>query len=84
MSELFQKPAVYSVSASHAEQAANGTEWERMVQIILGPEVEPTPHVKLGVEYMYNAGFVPMILPAIAADRSVDSRTLIVGGKLTF
>lgn len=83
-SEVLGRPAVWSLSTSRGEQGANGTEWERMEQIILGLEVEAAPNVKVGAEYMYNAGFVPLILPTVTGDRGVESHTLITGLKLTF
>lgn len=83
-SRVFGKPAVYSLAASRGLQGAGGTEWERMEQVILGLEVEPTPHLKLGAEYMYNNGFVPLILPTRTGDRSVESHTFILGAELTF
>ena len=83
-SRILGKPAVYSLTASRGVQGAGGTEWERMEQVILGIEVEPTPHVKLGAEYMFNNGFVPLILPTVTGDRSVKSHTFIVGAELTF
>ncbi|MFX0541343.1 hypothetical protein ACEWPM_006365 [Roseovarius sp. S4756] len=83
-SQLFGKPATYSLALSRGEQGAEGTEWEFMQQAILGIEIEPVPHVKLGAEYIFNDGFVPLILPTITGDRSVQSHTLIVGAKLTF
>lgn len=83
-SELFGKPATWSISASRGEQGANGTEWERMEQVILGLEVQAHKNVSLGVEYLYNEGFVPLIVPTIAGDRSVTSHTLVTGLKVTF
>lgn len=83
-SELFGKPAIWSVSASRGEQGADGLEWERMEQIILGLEVEATENISLGAEYLYNEGFVPLILPRLSGDRSVTSHTLITGVKITF
>lgn len=82
--QIAGKPVTYSISASRGVQGDVGTEWERMEQIILGVEYEPAPHVRLGAEYMYNNGFVPLILPRITADRTVESHTLIAGLKLTF
>ena len=83
-SRILGKPAVYSIAASRGLQGDGGTEWERMEQVILGLEVEPTPHLKLGAEYMYNNGFVPLIRPTVTGDRSVESHTFIVGAELTF
>lgn len=83
-SDLFGKPAVYSLSASRGTQGASGTQWEKMDQVILGLEVEAADHVKVGVEYMFNDGFVPLILPTVISDAGVMSHTLIFGAKLTF
>ena len=83
-SEILGRPATWSISASRGEQGTNGTEWERMEQIGLGLEVAPAPHLALGVEYLYNAGFVPLVMPTIVGDRGVESHTLITGIKLTF
>ena len=83
-SQLFGKPVTYSLMASRGLQGAGGTEWERMEQVILGFEIEPTPHLKLGAEYMYNNGFVPLIRPTITGDRGVESHTFILGAKMTF
>lgn len=82
--QLFGKPATWSISTSRGEQGANGSEWERMEQVILGLEVEATDNVTLGAEYLYNEGFVPLIMPTITGDRSVTSHTLITGIKVTF
>ncbi len=82
--QLLGRPAIWSVSASRGEQGTNGTEWERMEQVIFGIEVEAAPNVRVGAEYMYNAGFVLLIMPTITGDRSVESHTLITGVKLTF
>ncbi|WP_371223543.1 hypothetical protein [Roseovarius sp. 2305UL8-3] len=83
-SELLGRPATWSVSASRGEQGEDGSEWERMEQIILGLEVKATDNVTLGAEYLYNAGFVPLIMPRITGDRSVESHTLLTGVKITF
>jgi opacity protein-like surface antigen len=78
------KPAIFSLSLSRGVHGTPGTPWERMGQVIAGVEVDVTPHIRLGAEYMYNWGFVPLILPRITADRDVESHTLIFGAELTF
>lgn len=83
-SEILGKPAIWSISASRGEQGSNGTEWERMGQVILGLEVQANENVTIGAEYLYNEGFVPLILPTITGDRSVTSHTLITGVRVTF
>ncbi len=82
--EIFGKPATLSAMASRGVQGDSGTEWEKMDQIILGLEVQAAKHMSLGLEYMFNDGFVPLILPTIAGDAGVESHTLIAGVKLTF
>ena len=81
---LLGRPAVYSASLSRGVHGTSGTQWERMEQAILGVEVDAAPHVKLGAEYMFNHGFVPLIMPTISSLRNVKSHTVILGGKLTF
>lgn len=83
-SMLFDRPIVYSLAASRGVQGASGTEWEKMDQVILGLEMEVAPNVKIGAEYLFNDGFVPLIMPTVVADKSVQSHTLIAGIKLTF
>ena len=82
--QIAGRPVTWSISASRGVQGNRGTDWERMEQVILGVECEAAPHVTLGAEYMYNAGFVPLILPRVTGDRSVESHTLIAGVKMTF
>lgn len=83
-SDIGGRPVIYSLSASRGVQGAPGTQWERMEQVILGAEVEAASHVRLGAEYMYNRGFVPLILPRVTSDRNVESHTFLVGVKMTF
>lgn len=83
-SDLFGKPAIWSLSMSRGRQGASGTEWEKMDQIILGLEVEAAKHLSVGLEYMFNDGFVPLITPTVLGDSGVQSNTLIAGVKMTF
>ena len=82
--EVFGRPAVWSASVSRGVQGARGLPWEVMEQAILGLEVDLAPHVKIGAEYMYNEGFVPLILPRVTSVAGVRSHTVIVGAELTF
>ncbi|WP_239059693.1 hypothetical protein [Ruegeria sp. PrR005] len=83
-SMLLGKPTTYSLSASRGVQGADGTRWEKMDQVILGVEMQMNPHFRLGAEYMFNDGFVPLIMPTVVADDGVRSHTVIVGAKLDF
>lgn len=82
--ELFSRPATLSLAASRGVQGASGTEWEKMDQVVLGLEVRAAPNVTLGAEYVFNEGFVPLIMPTVVADSGVRSHTFIVGARLTF
>ena len=83
-STLFGRPCTYSLAASRGIQGAKGTPWEKMDQVILGVEVDVAKHLKLGAEYLFNDGFVPLILPKVVSDAGVISHTVILGAKLTF
>lgn len=82
--QVFNRPAVYSVSYSRGVQGAAGTEWEDMEQLVFGLDVQVAKHVKIGAEYMINKGFVPLIRPLQTGDRSVRSETLIIGARVVF
>ena len=82
--EVFDRPTVYSVMYSQGIQGADDAEWHDMEQLVVGGEIDVHPHVKLTAEYLYNEGFVPLILPTIAGDEDVKSHTFIVGTELTF
>lgn len=82
--EILEFPTTYSVMASQGVQGDDGEEWEKMEQIILGIETDLLPNVQVGAEYMFNHGFVPLILPRVTGDAGVTSHTILVGGKITF
>jgi hypothetical protein len=81
---LWNKPATWSISASRGVQGPSGTEWERMDQVILGLEIDMTDHWRIGAEYLFNKGFVPLINPTLVGDRDVISHTVLIGTALTF
>jgi hypothetical protein len=77
-------PTNYSIMLSEGVQGEDGDEWQRMAQGVLGVETNLTPNISIGVEYVANVGFVPLILPTVTADDGVVSHTFIVGTKVTF
>lgn len=81
---IYSMPTTYSVMASQGVQGDDGEEWEKMEQIVFGIETEVMPHLLIGGEYMFNHGFVPLILPKVTGDAGVTSHTFILGGKVTF
>ncbi len=81
---IYNMPYIFSVMYSRGEQGDDGTEWERMEQTIVGGELKISPNVELGFEYLYNKGFVPLILPQITGDRDVESHTGIASIQFSF
>jgi hypothetical protein len=82
--KLYEFPSAFTVMYSRGEQGDEGTEWERMSQLVVGYELAINPYISLGFEYLQNKGFVPLIRPKITGDRSVVSDTFMAGLKLTF
>jgi opacity protein-like surface antigen len=82
--DFYEKPTIFSLMFSRGEQGDNGTEWEQMLQTVVGAEVKLTPNLELGAEYLFNRGFVPLILPTITGDRDVESHTVLFAAQLTF
>jgi len=81
---IWQKPTTYSLMFSQGVQGESDTPWEQMLQVVAGVEIQPLPFLELGVEYLYNDGFVPLILPRITGDQGVQSHTVILGAQVTF
>ncbi len=71
---------VYGVN----EQGPQNTEYEELKQIAVGFETKLTRNFSLGIEYVRNSAFVPLIAIDRASDSDVRTNTIIVGGKLTF
>ncbi|MCI5050067.1 MAG: hypothetical protein MRY32_07020 [Rickettsiales bacterium] len=84
LDDIANLPVIYSLMFSRGEQGDNGTEWEHMKQTVLGFEIQPLNNMTVGLEYQYNLGFVPLILPTITGDRDVESHSVILGTQLTF
>lgn len=81
---IWKLPTTYSVMYSQGIQGDDGDEWERMDQLVLGIETKIYPNISLGAEYLLNSGFVPLIVPRLAADDGVVSHTVITGIKAIF
>ncbi len=80
----WDRPASIAAVYSRGEQGADGTEWERMEQIILGYETELMPEFYVGAEYVFNKGFVPLINILNASDRDVENHSIVMGGRYIF
>ena len=82
--KLFDSPTRFSAMFSRGIQGAAGTEWERMDQFILGAETQPLANLRIGLEYVRNEGFAPLINIQNTSNRDVESDTLILGAKIAF
>ena len=81
---LFEMPTRLSFVYGVGRVGPDDTEYERLTQLVVGAETQVTKNFSLGVEYVRNSAFVPLIGITHVSDSSVKTDTLIVGGKLTF
>ena len=81
---IYDFPVTYSLMFSEGRQGDTDDEWFHMMQTVAGFEAKIHPNVSIGVEYLNNIDFVPLILPRLTADDGVVSHTLQVGAKITF
>ncbi|NCT41056.1 MAG: hypothetical protein GW778_05295 [Alphaproteobacteria bacterium] len=81
---ILHLPTKYSLSYSQGIQGDSDEEWFDMQQGVAGVEITINPHLSIGAEYVASAGFVPLIVPKLAADNGVVSHTGIVGLKISF
>tara|TARA_R110002096_G_scaffold433667_6_gene652997 strand:- start:1699 stop:3018 length:1320 start_codon:yes stop_codon:yes gene_type:complete len=82
--DLFGKPTRFSYVYGVNYLGPDDTEYEQLKQIAVGLETEICPNFQLGIEYVRNSAFVPLIAITQASDASVRTDTVIAGGKLTF
>jgi len=81
---IWKFPTTYSAMYSQGFQGNSDDEWQRMDQFVAGLEMKLHPNVTFGAEYLFNSGFVPLIMPTIVADDGVVSHSGQVGVKITF
>ena len=82
--ELFSLPTRYSLSYGRGKQGNPGDEFERLHQFAAGLETFINPNFSISAEYVYNRGFVPLIMLDRAAISGVDTQTLIVSARVFF
>ncbi len=82
--DAWERPHAVSLVYGHGEQGSDGTEWERVIQGVLGYETELFPHFYVGAEYVYNQGWVPLINIQQVADRDVRNHSIVAGGRFVF
>lgn len=82
--EICGKPTRFSLVYGRGQQGYGGDEFHELEQLALGVETFITPNFSLSAEYVYNRGFVPLIMIGRASDAGVDTHTLILSGKIYF
>lgn len=81
---LFDRPSIASLVFSRGEQGQDGTEFEYADQIVVGYESQVWNNMYLGAEYVRNNGFTPLINITTDSDESVQTDTIIFGGRAVF
>lgn len=82
--DLLGKASRLSLVYGVNRQGPASTEYEELRQVAVGLETQVTDRISLGIEYVRNSAFVPLIRITQVSDSDVQTDSLIVGGKLTF
>ena len=82
--KVLGKDARFSAVYGLGRQGNDGDEFEKLHQVILGSEIWVTRNFSLSTEYVYNKGFVPLIMISRASQADVETHTFIMSGKLFF
>ncbi len=77
-------PTAFTLSYGLGVQGPDGTEYEKIEQYIAGMEMNITPNVSVGLEYVRNNTFVPLINIKEAADKDAGSDSVILGLRMTY
>ncbi len=77
-------PTAFTLSYGLGIVGPEGTNYEQLEQYIAGMEVDVTPTISMGVEYVHNNGFLPLIDIKNAADKDADSDSVILGLRMTY
>jgi hypothetical protein len=78
------KPTVFSLSYGLGKVGPADTNFEKLEQYIAGVEMNVTPNISLGAEYVRNNGFIPLINVTQVSDKDADSDSLILGLRVTY
>ena len=81
---MFDKATRFSFVYGINTQGQDGTEHEELRQIAVGLETKITDRLSLGIEYVRNTSFVPLIAITQVSDSDVETDSVIIGGKFTF
>jgi hypothetical protein len=82
--DLFGMPSSLSFVYGVNRQGPDDTEFEKLRQIAVGLQTQVTENIALGIEYVRNNAFVPLIMVTRVSDADVRTDSIIVGAKITF
>ena len=77
-------PTTLSLSYGLGKVGPSGSNYEQLEQYIAGVEMDVAPNVSLGLEYVRNNGFLPLINVTTVSDKDADSDSLILGLRVTY
>ncbi len=60
------------------------TSWKKNQQHVLGLEYPVSPYLDLGVEYVYNKGFIPFVNPQNVSNDQTEAHAVNIGLKARF
>lgn len=81
---IWDRPTRLSASWGRGEQGRATDPYYELTQLAVGAEMWVTPNFSMSAEYVYNTGFVPLIMISRASDPGVDTGTLILSGRVFF
>lgn len=82
--KVLNKPAFVAVGTSVSTQGPNASKWHSFEQQNISVGMDICPNVTLGVDYVHNNGFVPLIALRQASARGVNADTVIAVGQVRF
>ena len=81
---ILSYPTEYSAVYSRGDFGPNGSEFEFMEQMALGLETHIDENFSIGLEYVRNHGFAPLVNIQVTSDQSVKTDTFIAGIHVYF
>ncbi|MGK2740066.1 hypothetical protein ACSHT0_04170 [Tepidicaulis sp. LMO-SS28] len=81
---ILSYPTTYSAVYSRGDFGPSGSEFEFMEQMVLGLETHIDENFSVGVEYVRNHGFAPLINIQMTSDQSVETDTFVAGIHVYF
>ncbi len=77
-------PTTLSLSYGLGITGPSGTQYEKLEQYIAGVELNIMPNISVGMEYVRNNSFVPLVPITLASDKDADSDSLVIGLRMSY